>query len=67
MPRSTENRIVRTEVARGDSYPDYTPDQAGSVVDFVRGRWLAGWCRLEEAHSTVEIACRLARLPIALS
>jgi len=36
------------EPAPGDSYPDYTPDQAGLVVDFSRGRWLASWCRLEE-------------------
>jgi len=36
------------EAAPGDCYPDYTPDQAGLVVDFSRGRWLVGWCRLEE-------------------
>lgn len=39
------------EVAPGDCYPDYTPDEAGLVVDFSRGRRLAGWCRLEETDS----------------
>ena len=34
--------------AAGDCHPEYTPDQAGLVVDFIRSRWLAGWCRLEE-------------------
>jgi hypothetical protein len=39
------------EVPPGDCYPTYTPDQAGLVVDFCRGRWIAGWRRLEEANS----------------
>ena|ERR1700726_934819 len=39
------------EVAPGDWYPDYSPDQADLVVFFLRGRWLAGWSRLEEAAS----------------
>jgi hypothetical protein len=39
------------EVARGDWYPDYSPDEAGLVVHFCRGRWLAWWTRLEEAAS----------------
>jgi hypothetical protein len=41
----------RRPLSRSDSYPAYTPDQAGLVVDFVRGRWIAGWRRLEEANS----------------
>src|ERR1700676_75139 len=39
------------EVAPGDSYPDYTPDQAGLAVHFVAARWLAAWSRLEETDS----------------
>src|ERR1700688_3044362 len=39
------------EAVPGDCYPDYTPDQDGLVVDFSRGRWLAGWRRLEETDS----------------
>jgi hypothetical protein len=39
------------EVAPGDSYPDYSPDQAGLVVHLLNARWLAGWSRLEEAAS----------------
>jgi hypothetical protein len=39
------------EVARGDWYPDYSPDEAGLAVHFFRGRWLACWTRLEEAAS----------------
>jgi hypothetical protein len=39
------------EAAAGDSYPDYTPDKAGLVVDCSRGRWLAGRCQLEETDS----------------
>jgi hypothetical protein len=38
-------------VARGDWFPDYSPDEAGLVVHFCRGRWLAWWTRLEEAAS----------------
>ena len=55
------------DVAPGDCYPTYTPDQAGLVVDFVRGRWLAGWCRLEEANSDLPESRResLVRIQIA--
>jgi hypothetical protein len=52
------------EVARGDCYPNYTPDQAGLAVDFVRGRWLAGWCRLEEADSDLPLSRREALVRI---
>ncbi len=38
-------------VKRGDWYPDYSPDEAGLVVLFAHGRWLAHWTRLEEATS----------------
>jgi hypothetical protein len=36
------------ELARGDWYPDYSPDEAGLVVLLARGRWLALWTGLEE-------------------
>lgn len=52
------------EVAAGDCYPDYTPDQAGLVVDFVRARWLAGWCRLEETDSDLPESRRQALVRI---
>jgi hypothetical protein len=39
------------EIAPGDWYPDYSPDQAGLVVFRSHGRWLAGWSMLEEANS----------------
>jgi hypothetical protein len=52
------------EVAAGDCYPDYTPNQAGLVVDFVRGRWLAGWSRLEEAGSDLPESRRQALVRI---
>jgi hypothetical protein len=39
------------EIAPGDWYPDYSPDQAGLEVFFSKGRWLASWSRLEEADS----------------
>jgi hypothetical protein len=48
----------------GDCYPDYTPDQAGLVVDFSRGRWLAGWCRLEEKGSDLPESRRQALVRI---
>jgi hypothetical protein len=43
--------MAPAEAAPGDWYPDYSPDQAGLVIDFLRGRWLASWSRLEEAGS----------------
>ena len=52
------------EVAAGDCHPDYTPDQAGLVVDFSRGRWLAGWCRLEETDSDLPESRRQALVRI---
>ena len=52
------------DVAPGDCYPDYTPDQAGLVVDFSRGRWLAGWCRLEETGSDLPKSRRQALVRI---
>jgi hypothetical protein len=52
------------EILAGDWYPDYTPDQAGLSVDFIRGRWLAGWSRLEEAGSDLPIDRRHALLRI---
>jgi hypothetical protein len=48
------------EIARGDWYPDYSPDEAGLVVHFWRGRWLAWWSRLEEAVSELPEARRQA-------
>jgi hypothetical protein len=48
------------EVARGDWYPDYSPDEAGLVVHFYRGRWLAVWTRLEEAASDLPESRRQA-------
>jgi hypothetical protein len=48
------------EVARGDWYPDYSPDEAGLVVHFCRGRWLALWTRLEEAASALPESRRQA-------
>jgi hypothetical protein len=54
-------------VAPGDWYPDYSPDQAGLVVDFLRGRWLAGWCRLEEADSDLPQSRRQALVRIQAS
>jgi hypothetical protein len=48
------------EVARGDWYPDYSPDEAGLVVHFCRGRWLALWSRLEEAASDLPESRRQA-------
>ncbi|HEV3073407.1 MAG TPA: hypothetical protein VHB47_03220 [Thermoanaerobaculia bacterium] len=50
--------------APGDCYPDYTPDQAGLVVDFVRGRYLAGWRRLEETDSDLPESRRQALVRI---
>jgi hypothetical protein len=38
------------EVARGDWFPAYTPDQAGLVVYFTSGRWLTCWTRLAGAR-----------------
>jgi hypothetical protein len=52
------------EAAPGDCHPDYTPDQAGLVVDFVRSRWLAGWCRLEERSSDLPESRRQALVRI---
>jgi hypothetical protein len=52
------------EAAPGDCYPDYTPDQAGLVVDFVRGRYLAGWRRLEETDSELPESRRQALVRI---
>ncbi|HEV3073299.1 MAG TPA: hypothetical protein VHB47_02680 [Thermoanaerobaculia bacterium] len=52
------------ETATGDCYPDYTPDQAGLVVDFSRGRWLAGWCRFEETDSDLPESRRQALVRI---
>jgi hypothetical protein len=48
------------QVARGDWYPDYSPDEAGLVVHFSRGRWLALWTRLEEAASDLPESRRQA-------
>ncbi len=47
-------------VKRGDWYPDYSPDEAGLVVLFVRGRWLALWTRLEELTSDLPASRREA-------
>jgi hypothetical protein len=52
------------EPAPGDCHPDYPPDQAGLVVDFVRGRWLAGWFRLEERSSDLPESRRQAPVRI---
>jgi hypothetical protein len=52
------------EVAQGDCCPDYTPDHAGLVVDFSRGRWLAGWFRLEETDSELPESRRQALVRI---
>jgi len=52
------------EVAPGDCYADYTPDQAGLVVDFSRGRCLAGWCRLNETSSDLPESRRQAPVRI---
>src|SRR5690348_17111408 len=52
------------EPAPDDSYPGYTPDQAGLVVDFSRGRWLAGWRRLEESDSDLPESRRRALVRI---
>jgi hypothetical protein len=52
------------EIARGDWYPDYTPDQAGLAVHFWRGRWLAWWTRLEEAASDLPESRREALVRI---
>ncbi len=48
------------EIARGDWYPDYSPDEAGLVVLFAGGRWLALWTRLEEAASDLPESRRQA-------
>ncbi|HXO40886.1 MAG TPA: hypothetical protein VN999_05510 [Thermoanaerobaculia bacterium] len=52
------------EEAPGDSYPNYTPDQAGLVVDFSRWRWLASWSRLEETGSDLPESRRQALVRI---
>ena|ERR1700732_3184873 len=52
------------QAAPADCYPDYTPDQAGLVVDFSRGRWLAGWSRLEETGSDLPESRRQALVRI---
>jgi hypothetical protein len=52
------------DAAPGDCFPDYTPDQAGLVIDFSRGRWLAGWCRLEETDSDLPESRRQALVRI---
>ena len=51
-------------VACGDWYPDYSPDEAGLVVHFCRGRWLACWTRLEEAASDLPESRRQALVRI---
>jgi hypothetical protein len=56
--------IAPAEVARGDWYPDYSPDEAGLVVHFFRGRWLAWWTRLEEAASDLPESRRQALVRI---
>jgi hypothetical protein len=52
------------EPAPGDCHPEYTPDQAGLVVDFIRSRWLAGWCRLEETSGDLPESRRQALVRI---
>jgi hypothetical protein len=52
------------EVDRGDWFPAYTPDQAGLVVYFTSGRWLACWTRLEEAESDLPLARRISLVRI---
>jgi hypothetical protein len=52
------------EVARGDWYPDYSPDEAGLVVHFLGGRWLAWWTRLEETASDLPESRRQALVRI---
>jgi hypothetical protein len=52
------------EAAPGDCYPDYSPDQAGLVVYFSHGRWLAAWSRLEEAASGLPESRRQALVRI---
>lgn len=52
------------EAAAGDWYPDYSPDEAGLVVYFSRGRWLAGWSRLEESASDLPESRRQALVRI---
>jgi hypothetical protein len=52
------------EVARGDWFPDYSPDEAGLVVLFAGGRWLALWTRLEEAASDLPESRRQALVRI---
>jgi len=52
--------MAPAEITRGDWYPDYSPDEAGLVVQFCRGRWLALWTRLEEAASDLPESRRQA-------
>ena len=52
------------EPAPGNCHPNYTPDQAGLVVDFVRARWLAGWRRLEQTSSDLPESRRQALVRI---
>jgi hypothetical protein len=52
------------EAAPGDCHPEYTPDQAGLVVDFIRSRWLAGWRRLEETSGDLPESRRQALVHI---
>ena len=52
------------EPAPGDCHPAYTPGQAGLVVDFIRSRWLAGWCRLEETSGDLPESRRQALVRI---
>ena len=56
--------MAPAEVAPGDSYPNYTPDQAGLVVHFLGGRWLAEWSRLEETDSDLPGSRRQALVRI---
>jgi hypothetical protein len=52
------------DVAPGDCYPDYAPDQIGLVVDSSGGRWLAVWSRLEESGSDLPESRRQAPVRI---
>lgn len=52
------------EIAPGDWFPAYTPEQAGLVVYFSRGRWLAAWSRLEESESDLPESRREALVRI---
>lgn len=42
------------EDPEGDSFPLYTPEEAGLEVFFAHGRWMATWLKLEEPEDLPE-------------